>query len=89
MDRAGSITVILLLKAGPETTHTEHWQRRKDMFGKTSGVKQLVPGKCQLLSYGVVYGDYTTVGYVFNRDNDRLTVPSPETSGVTATAQFS
>lgn len=64
LDRAGSITVILLLQAGPETTHTEHWDRRTDMeSGKTSGVKlQLLNG---------------------------LTVLSPETSGGTATAQFS
>lgn len=29
LDRAGSITVMLLLQAGPETTHTEHWHRRR------------------------------------------------------------
>lgn len=27
LDRAGSITVMLLLQAGPETTHTEHWRK--------------------------------------------------------------
>lgn len=28
LERAGSITVISLQEAGPETTHTEHWQKR-------------------------------------------------------------
>lgn len=47
LGRAGSITVISLQEAGPETTHTEHWQRGTDMeFEKMSGMKQLVPGKC-------------------------------------------
>ena len=32
LDRAGSITVISLLKAGPETTHTEHWHK-SDGYG--------------------------------------------------------
>lgn len=46
LDRAGSITVISLQEAGPETTHTEHWQRRTDMeFGKMCGVKQHVHGR--------------------------------------------
>lgn len=39
-DRAGSITVMLLLHAGPETTHTEHWHRRRGMeYGKVSSMK--------------------------------------------------
>lgn len=47
LDRAGSITVISLLKAGPETTQAEHWQKRVDMeLGKMSGMKQRFPGKC-------------------------------------------
>lgn len=64
--------MILLLKAGPETTHTEHWQKRMDPeFGKMSGIKECIPEKR------------------FDRDYVRLTVLSPEISGVTATAQFS
>lgn len=31
LDRAGSMTVMLLLKEGPDTTHTEHWRRGTDM----------------------------------------------------------
>lgn len=31
LDRAGSMTVMLLLKEGPDTTHTEHWWRGTDM----------------------------------------------------------
>lgn len=30
LDRAGSITVMSLQEAGPETTHTEHWRRGAD-----------------------------------------------------------
>lgn len=58
LDRAGSITVISLLKAGPETTHTEHWQRETDMeYGKMSGMKQHVQGQCLLWLDGIEHGD--------------------------------
>lgn len=30
LDRAGSITVMSLQEAGPETTHTEHWRGGAD-----------------------------------------------------------
>lgn len=57
LDLAGSITVISLLEAGPETTHTEHWQTRMDMeWGKKSGMKKHVPGQCKLWLGDIVRG---------------------------------
>lgn len=90
LDRAGSITVILLLKAGPDTTHTEHWRRGTDTERvKMRGMKLHVP---RSVNYGQTVSAVMRLEktLLFGRDDViQLTVPSPDISGVTATAQFS
>lgn len=67
-----------LQEAGPETTHTEHWQRRTD------GLESVT---CAWMASVTAITERPQL--LLDRFDDGLTVASPEISGVTATAQFS
>lgn len=95
LERAGSMTVMLLLKEGPDTSHTEHWQRGTDTEWKLPHVATraliMVKGQRGWWWERRSEGCYAVMVVAVERVDDvrLLTVPSPEVSAVTAAAQFS